>query len=192
MLNKLRNKLDAFMGKLALKIAGSCIPVDPNAITISSLIILLVGLALLLLTGASVVFSLFILISGFMDVLDGAIARAMNKVSMKGAFLDSTIDKVNEIIIAMALLYLGFDPIAVLLFLALSLLISYIRARAEALKLVISGIGLMERAERLIGIVAILVINTFNHDVASLMLYVLLVLMAFTVIERMVFVLKRI
>ncbi|MEM1863817.1 MAG: hypothetical protein QXN10_02780, partial [Desulfurococcaceae archaeon] len=60
MLNKLRNKLDAFMGKLALKIAGSCIPVDPNAITISSLIILLVGLALLLLTGASVVFSLFI------------------------------------------------------------------------------------------------------------------------------------
>ncbi|MEM1800973.1 MAG: CDP-alcohol phosphatidyltransferase family protein [Desulfurococcaceae archaeon] len=192
MLNKLRNKLNAFMGKLALKIAGSCIPVDPNAITISSLIILLVGLALLLLTGASVVFSLFILISGFMDVLDGAIARAMNKVSMKGAFLDSTIDKVNEIIIAMALLYLGFDPIAVLLFLALSLLISYIRARAEALKLVISGIGLMERAERLIGIVAILVINTFNHDVASLMLYVLLVLMAFTVIERMVFVLKRI
>ncbi|MEM1732685.1 MAG: CDP-alcohol phosphatidyltransferase family protein [Desulfurococcaceae archaeon] len=192
MLNKLRNKLDAFMGKLALKIAGSCIPVDPNAITISSLIILLVGLALLLLTGASVVFSLFILISGFMDVLDGAIARAMNKVSMKGAFLDSTIDKVNEIIIAMALLYLGFDPIAILLFLALSLLISYIRARAEALKLVISGIGLMERAERLIGIVAILVINTFNHDVASLMLYVLLVLMAFTVIERMVFVLKRI
>lgn len=191
-MNKLRNKLDAFMGKLALKIAGSCIPVDPNAITISSLIILLVGLALLLLTGASVVFSLFILISGFMDVLDGAIARAMNKVSMKGAFLDSTIDKVNEIIIAMALLYLGFDPIAVLLFLALSLLISYIRARAEALKLVISGIGLMERAERLIGIVAILVINTFNHDVASLMLYVLLVLMAFTVIERMVFVLKRI
>lgn len=191
-MNKLRNKLDVFMGKLALKIAGSCIPVDPNAITISSLIILLVGLALLLLTGASVVFSLFILISGFMDVLDGAIARAMNKVSMKGAFLDSTIDKVNETIIAMALLYLGFDPIAVLLFLALSLLISYIRARAEALKLVISGIGLMERAERLIGIVAILVINTFNHDVASLMLYVLLVLMAFTVIERMVFVLKRI
>jgi archaetidylinositol phosphate synthase len=93
----------------------------------------------------------FVLASGFMDIVDGSVARATNKVTPRGGFLDSNIDRVAE-----SVLYLGLvlspqvGGLAAASALATSLLVSYSRAKAEAAGLKAEGVGIGERAERLV------------------------------------------
>jgi archaetidylinositol phosphate synthase len=105
---------------------------------------------------ASVIGGLFLLISGFFDVVDGSVARLTKKMSERGAFLDSVFDKIAEVIIfaGIALGQLA-DSFWCLVALGLSLLVSYTRARAESLGVILKGIGIGERAERLL-IIAII------------------------------------
>ncbi len=94
---------------------------------------------------------ILLLVSGFFDIVDGSVARATKQTSRKGAFLDSTLDKVAEVIVFLGILYGGLaDPTMVLIALGLSLLVSYSRARAESLGIELKGVGIGERAERLI------------------------------------------
>jgi archaetidylinositol phosphate synthase len=96
---------------------------------------------------------LFVLLSGLMDVLDGAVARAVDKVSPSGAFLDSNIDRLSEVSLFVGILWSGLvGPTLVLLTLSFSLLVSYSRARAEGLGLKAEGVGIGERAERLLAL----------------------------------------
>ena len=91
--------------------------------------------------------------SGICDTLDGRIARASDRASQRGAFLDSTLDRFVEVFVLLGLLiHLSAErhaPLLVLLALAGSLLVSYTRARGEAYGVVCSR-GLMQRAERLL------------------------------------------
>ena len=98
----------------------------------------------------------FLLLSGFFDVVDGSVARITKNMSKRGAFLDSIFDKLAEVIIfaGIALGQLA-DSFWCLVALGLSLLVSYTRARAESLGEKLKGIGIGERAERLL-IVAII------------------------------------
>ena len=74
----------------------------------------------------------------------------------KGGFLDSIFDKIAEVAIFAGLLVGGFtEPIWVLLAITLSLLVSYTRSRAESLGIKMQGIGIGERAERLLVIAII-------------------------------------
>ena len=100
---------------------------------------------------ASLIGGSLLLISGFFDVVDGNVARVTKKTSNKGAFLDSTFDKIAEMII-FAGIALGnlANPILCLLALGMSLLVSYSRSRAESLGVSLQGIGFGERAERLL------------------------------------------
>jgi archaetidylinositol phosphate synthase len=92
----------------------------------------------------------FLLITSFLDLLDGAVARISKKTSKFGGFLDSNLDRYSDgfILIGIALF---LDKYYVVVFLALigSLLVSYSRARAE-LVIPKCEIGFAERAERLI------------------------------------------
>jgi archaetidylinositol phosphate synthase len=93
----------------------------------------------------------FILASGLMDVIDGAVARTAGKVSLRGAFMDSNLDRLAEVFIYAGIAGSGtVVPILPILALAFSLLVSYARARAEGLGLKAEGVGIGERAERLI------------------------------------------
>jgi archaetidylinositol phosphate synthase len=100
---------------------------------------------------AAVLGGIFLLISGFFDIVDGSVARITKQISKKGAFLDSVFDKVSEVIIfgGIALGQLA-DSFWCLVALGLSLLVSYTRARAESLGGKLKGIGIGERAERLL------------------------------------------
>jgi CDP-diacylglycerol---glycerol-3-phosphate 3-phosphatidyltransferase len=95
--------------------------------------------------------------SGICDTLDGRIARASDRTSRRGAFLDSTLDRFVEVFVLLGLLiHLGAErhgPLLVLLALAGSLLVSYTRARGEAYGIVCNR-GLMQRAERLVVLIA--------------------------------------
>ena len=105
---------------------------------------------------AAVIGGIFLLVSGFFDIVDGSVARITKRISNKGAFLDSVFDKMAEVIIfgGIALGQLA-DSFWCLVALGLSLLVSYTRARAESLGGKLKGIGIGERAERLL-IIAII------------------------------------
>jgi archaetidylinositol phosphate synthase len=95
--------------------------------------------------------SLLLLIGGFFDLVDGSVARVTKHSSQNGAFLDSTGDRISEsvIFIGIALGTLA-EPILCMVALALSFLVSYVRAKAESLGVELAGLGVGERAERLL------------------------------------------
>lgn len=105
----------------------------------------------------------FILMGGVCDVFDGQIARTSGQASSFGALFDSVLDRYSELLMFFGLGFFfakhGFVYVSVALFFALmgSLMVSYVRARAEGLQIE-CAVGLMQRPERivLLGIGALL------------------------------------
>lgn len=136
-----------------------------------------------------------ILVGGLFDLFDGTVARRTGLASPFGAFYDSTLDRLSEIVVYLGLLSLYNDYrlelgdvgmiYVVMLAMAGSLMISYTRARAEALGIECS-IGLMQRAERvlLIGFAAVLFGEQNNGIVLKVVLYALAILTNLTVMQR--------
>jgi archaetidylinositol phosphate synthase len=105
---------------------------------------------------AAVVGGILLLLSGFFDIVDGSVARITRQISKKGAFLDSVFDKVAEVAIFGGIAFGQLaDSFWCLIALGMSLLVSYTRARAESLGGKLKGVGIGERAERLL-IIAII------------------------------------
>ena len=136
-----------------------------------------------------VIGGVLVLVSGLIDILDGALARATNRTTRFGALLDSTFDRLSEaaIFVGLVVLYIGkgevLMPTLVSLAMVGSFLTSYVRARAEGLGLDCQ-IGLFTRAERVIILVLGLVFSRF-----LLVAVVILVAFSFvTVGQRMVYV----
>jgi CDP-diacylglycerol--glycerol-3-phosphate 3-phosphatidyltransferase len=108
-----------------------------------------------------------ILLGGVFDIFDGRVARATGLASQFGAFYDSTLDRISEIAVYVGLLslYNDYHPelgdvgtiYAIMLAMAGSLMVSYTRARAEALG-IDCKVGLMQRGERvlMIGLAALI------------------------------------
>ncbi len=128
-----------------------------------------------------------LVLCGVLDVLDGAVARAMNHVSRSGSFNDSTLDRLAEVAVFAGILYGNYAPgIYVLLALGFSLLVSYARAKGDALNVKLSGIGIGERAERLI---VLIVFSAFGY--VAFGVYVVLILALITFIQRYVFIINH-
>lgn len=137
--------------------------ITPNALTLIGLAITIVAAALVGL-GWLVAGGVVLIFAGLFDILDGAVARVTNRVHRYGAFLDSTTDRYAEVVTYAALLYhfvsrSGGQLPAMLIVVALggSLLVSYVRARAQSLGFVCDG-GILARPERVVITVAGLVI----------------------------------
>jgi CDP-diacylglycerol--glycerol-3-phosphate 3-phosphatidyltransferase len=114
-----------------------------------------VGAAVLISNGWLLIGGAVVLVAGFFDMLDGALARYTNRVTRSGAFLDSTLDRVSEAILLLGILlwYINVQSALVIILSAVALissqLVSYIRARAEALGLE-CAVGIFTRPERVI------------------------------------------
>jgi len=138
-----------------------------------------------------VIASIMLLISGFFDIVDGSVARVMKKTTTRGAFLDSNFDKVSEALIFIAIAIGGLsNPILAMIALSTSILVSYLRARAESLGIELKGIGVGERAERLL-ILAICGLIPISGSIQWGVLIIILI-SAFSFIQRFMYVLKRI
>lgn len=140
--------LDKPLEPLAIRIT-----IHPNILTIIGFFITLFASAILPLHLK--IGGLFILLGGFFDLLDGAVARSNNKNTRFGAFLDSTLDRCSDFFIFFAIgcYFAKINSLEGILLTSASLLgafmISYIRARAEGLGIQ-CNVGLMERPERII------------------------------------------
>lgn len=135
--------------------------------------------------------SILLLISGFFDIVDGSVARVMKKSTTKGAFLDSNFDKVSEALIFIGIAIGGLsNPILAMIALSTSILVSYLRAKAESLGIDLKGVGIGERAERLL----ILSICGFIPISESIQWGVIIIILisGFSFLQRFRYVLKRI
>lgn len=130
------------------------------------------------------------------DLLDGALAKASNSSSQRGAFFDSTVDRITDALLLGGIAYYFAetrDPrLAVLPFAvsALSSVISYQRAKAESLGLDAKG-GLMERAERIVVLCVGLFLEPWIDGALVWILWGMLVLIAITAVQRFVKVWKQ-
>jgi archaetidylinositol phosphate synthase len=135
--------------------------------------------------------SIMLLISGFFDIVDGSVARVSKRATSRGAFLDSNFDKISEALIFIGIAIGGLSsPILAMIALSTSILVSYLRARAESLGIELKGVGIGERAERLL----ILSICGFIPISGSIQwgIIIIIILSSFSFIQRFWFVLKRI
>lgn len=131
--------------------------------------------------------AIFLLIAGLCDMLDGAIARVTRKSTLRGAFIDSTFDRVTEIIIFAGLLIGQYaEPLLVFFAITLSMLVSYSRTKAEAINVDLRGIGIAERSERIL----ILCLCSFINEI-RLAIIIIIVLSFITFMERFIAVMKK-
>jgi CDP-diacylglycerol--glycerol-3-phosphate 3-phosphatidyltransferase len=132
------------------------------------------------------------LASGLCDALDGTLARRSNRTTAFGKFYDSFLDRYSELamFIGLSYYYAGSDMwrLVILTDLALagSLMVSYARARAEGLGLDCK-VGVMERAERLVVIIAGTILTGIfhRHWIFEIVLWLLAAMTNFTAVQRM-------
>ncbi len=146
------------------------------------------AVAVVLATGRFGLGGLLLLLAAPFDLLDGALARATGKGSTFGAFLDSNLDRYSEVILFFGVLWhVQHDPTHATLRTLLiygcatgSLLVSYARARAEALGFN-NEIGILARPERVVGLGAFLLFGWTDA-----ILWALAVLTYVTAVQRLV------
>ncbi len=163
--------------------------VSPFLLTYASFTLSIVSAVFYALTGASILFAVYggvsWLISGFFDAIDGEVARLSSRTSKLGAYLDSMFDKAGEALVCIGILLSGIvDGAAVLLFCVTSLLVSYARARAEGIGVSLKGVGIAERAERIILISAASFIAPLYPASLNIALYLGAALSSITVAWR--------
>jgi len=141
--------------------------ITPNTITWFGFFLSVVAAALIA-TEHLLIASLLVLVAGLFDLVDGALARRTKQTTNFGAILDSTIDRLAEavILLGVLILYARAQSFVGILLAGIaipsSLLVSYIRARAEALDLE-SEAGLFTRAERVIALALGLLLSWIDY-----------------------------
>jgi archaetidylinositol phosphate synthase len=187
MLNNLRESLKPTLQKVGKTFAATGL--SPNAFTVIGLVFAFIAS---IVYGLGFEYSLVIagvvlLISGFFDIVDGQVARYTNKMSKKGGFLDSIFDKIAEVAIFFGILIGNYtEPYLVFLAITLSLLVSYTRALSDSAGIKMEGIGIGERAERLL-VIAIIGIIGFI-DIAII---IVIVIASVTLVQRVAILVKN-
>ncbi|MGH9033352.1 MAG: CDP-alcohol phosphatidyltransferase family protein, partial [Acidimicrobiia bacterium] len=158
--------------------------VDPDVLTVVGLVFS-VATAFLIANGRLGLAVVGVVLTGLPDILDGSLARHSGKASPRGAFFDSVVDRVSDAVLLGGVAWFlagesAYLPMLAFAAMALSMLISYERAKGEGLGFSAKG-GLMERAERLV-----LLAIGLAFDVLVAALWVMVALSAITAVHRFV------
>jgi CDP-diacylglycerol--glycerol-3-phosphate 3-phosphatidyltransferase len=157
---------------------------SPDHLTVLGLVVA-VGAAVAIGMGSLRLGLLLVVLAAVPDLLDGALAKASNSSSQRGAFFDSTIDRFADALLfggvawyfaSTKSAHMAMLPFSIM---ALSSIISYMRAKAESLGLDAKG-GLMERAERIIALCLGLLFPALLVPI----LWAMLALTAITAVQR--------
>lgn len=178
MLENLRPLLTKILEPIAKRLN-----VNPNIVTLISPFVALIA-AYTFAKHELLLSVLLILLSSFLDVADGAIARYHNRTSAFGAFFDSTMDRFSDAIIIIGIILGGYcNWFLGVLLVHSSITVSYVKARAES-QGVECNVGICERAVRLIIIMIGALIGIVNTTYFTYILILLMILSYFTVAQR--------
>lgn len=185
---RLGHRLDPYFYRIFQKFFGQ--HGNPNLFTLLGFLAALIA-SFLIIKGIWVWAGLTVILSGLLDLLDGVIARKLEKVTTFGGFFDSVIDRYSDLLLLLGLTvyYLNRgDSSLLVLTLVVSIgvaLVPYARAKAEAIG-VGCTVGWMERAERII-----LFSLGLLFDWMGPVLWILAILTHFTVLQRIYYVWKQ-
>ncbi len=162
MLKKTRRTLAQRASRLPVRVLVKT-GLSPNHLTTFGLVFS-IGVAWVLSTGSFFLGGFLVLISGALDLLDGALARASGRSTRFGALLDSTFDRFSEAALFLGLLayYAGQGSYGEVMLVGAALVgsmtTSYVRARAESLGLK-CDVGMLTRTERVVVLAIGLIFN---------------------------------
>jgi len=168
--------------------------VPPNFLTILGFLFN-VGVAWMISRGPDLfpIAGFLIIVAGIFDLLDGAVARHTNKATKFGALLDSTLDRLSEAVLLFGLLWYfvwqqdtSLEVILIFAIIVGSLLISYVRARAEGLGLD-AEVGIMRRTVRILTLSIGLMLSPFG-PLLLVALWGLAILTNLTAVHRLIYV----
>jgi CDP-diacylglycerol--glycerol-3-phosphate 3-phosphatidyltransferase len=160
--------------------------INPNVLTFFGMLVNFWA-AVMFATGLFAFAASLIFLAGFLDMLDGQVARREKRVTAFGAFFDSTLDRYSDMALYMGLLvfYARHGRTAYVILAAAatagSVMVSYARARAESL-IPSCKVGFMERPER---VVLLILGGAFDRMAPAL--WVIAVVSTITVIHRIVY-----
>lgn len=183
MLSRFKDLLERPLLPVA-RVLGRAAP--PNAITLSGLLLSLAYLLIVVAYPDPILVVLLYSVSALVDALDGLVARLYARKTSFGAFLDSTVDRAVDAIHAFSLHALGVcGAWESFLYLVSAFMVSYARARAEGLGVSMAGIGLMERGERVILILLVILTNyCVGRPAARVLFWLLTILTLATAAQR--------
>ncbi|CAN5851667.1 hypothetical protein BH23ACT12_BH23ACT12_06120 [soil metagenome] len=179
----LKRLFGAALQRVVLPVGGAIgrAGITPNMITVLGFFVTIAA-AVAVARGHFLLGGLILIVGSVSDMLDGAVARATGKMSSGGAFLDSVLDRLSDAVVFVALIWFythgfvrvpappvesgGFEEgftyhLGLQLSLAglvLSLMVSYVRARAEGLGYA-CDVGIAERPERIFILCTGLILN---------------------------------
>jgi len=169
-------------------------PLTPNSLTWTGFWLTVVA-GVLIIYHNFLISGIVLLVAGAFDMLDGALARLINRVTSFGAVLDSTLDRLSEAVVFISLLVFyassGSVPGVVLVGITItgSFLVSYLRARMEALG--IEGqVGFFTRPERVAVLVLGLLLSRFDY-VLFIALGIIAVFSFITAAQRLTYAWQR-
>ena len=189
----LKNGFLAIIEPIAKLLVGLKVP--PLSITIAGLLVSIFS-AYLFHKGLFFSAGIMVILAGICDVLDGKLARETNQMSKYGALMDSTIDRYSEVFMFLGIASFFREKYIVLLIIlavAGSFMVSYIRARAEGLGIECK-IGLMQRPERMTFLAVGSILGSIPHTknfFLILALWGIAILANFTAIQRIVYLKKK-
>ncbi|MGH7317715.1 MAG: CDP-alcohol phosphatidyltransferase family protein [Candidatus Rokuibacteriota bacterium] len=146
--------------------------VRPNHLTVVGLGVSILA-ALAMAQGRLRVAALLLAVAGLCDLFDGALARRANRVSPFGAFLDSVVDRYSDLVVLLGVVLFYHHALhttgvlVTMITLVGTIMISYTKARAQSIG-VACEIGLMERPERLIVLIAGATFNLLTPAMVAL------------------------
>lgn len=165
-------------------------PLTPNLLTWLGFAIT-IGAAVLIGTDHLLAAGFVVLAAGLFDMLDGALARATDRVTRFGGVLDSTLDRLSEAALLLGVLVIFVrgqqvgESVLVGLALTGSLVVSYLRSRVEALGIECKT-GLFTRPERVIVLAMGLLLSQFQY-VLIIALSIITFFSFFTAGQRLVY-----
>jgi len=186
-LGQARKSISEYITKPVVKLLART-HITPNAVTWFGFC-LTIGGAALIFTGNFFIAGIVVLVAGYFDMLDGALARITGRVTRFGSVLDSTLDRLSEAVLLLSLLAVYArgaqvtESVLVGVVLIGSLMVSYMRARIEALGIE-CRIGIFTRPERVIILALGLLLNRFDYALV-IALAVIAVFSFFTVGQRL-------
>jgi archaetidylinositol phosphate synthase len=192
MLTRLKEKVQSAIKAQAK--AATKIGLTPNIISAIGILLALLS-ALAYANGRQsttmAVAVVLLLLSGYCDMLDGALARLCQKTTPFGGFLDSLLDRYADSAVYFGIIFGGLCTVPWgLATLIGSLLVSYSRARAEAAGIKMETVGLAERAERIIIIAAATIAEIFFVGVIEASMILLAAITNLTVLQRSLYAYK--